>query len=105
MSSGEPLLEELTEEPSADADLKISVSKSGLGITSKGARVTLLVITVFAIVALPIALLKILVEHDLPLSLFIFADGLGTAAILAVAIMAMLGGRKRSASDSVGRAP
>ncbi|HEY6810414.1 MAG TPA: hypothetical protein VIZ70_04745 [Propionibacteriaceae bacterium] len=93
--SGEPLLEELTEEPTANADLKIFVNRSGITITSKGARVTLLVSTVLALVTLPIFLLWMHVEHDLPMSLFFYADGLGTAAILTVAIMALFGGGKK----------
>jgi hypothetical protein len=103
--SGEPLLEELTEEPTANADLRIFVSRNGVGITSRGARVTLLVTTVLALVALPILLLKIQVEHDLPMSLFFYADGIGTAAILGVAAMAMLGSGKKPLSDTVRRAP
>jgi hypothetical protein len=91
MGKGEYLLGELTEEPTENADLKIFVNRNGLGISSKAktARATLLVTTVLALVALPILLLRMQVKHDLPMSVFFYADGLGTAAILAVAIMAM----------------
>ena len=89
--NGEPLLEELTEEPTANADLKILVNRSGITITSKG----LLVSTVLALLTLPILLLWMQVEHDMPMSLFYFADGLGTAAILTVAIMALFGRVKK----------
>jgi hypothetical protein len=91
MGIGEPVLGELTEEPTENADLKIFVNRNGLGISSKAktARATLLVTIVLALVALPILLLTLQVKHDLPMSVFFYADGVGTAAVLAVAIMAM----------------
>jgi hypothetical protein len=103
--AGEPLLEELTEEPTADADIKIFVSRSGLGITSKGAPATLLVTTALALVALPILLLRLLVDHDIPMSVFFYADGLGTIAVLSVAAMTMTGNKNKRLSDPVKRAP
>lgn len=58
-----------------------------------------------ALVALPILLLRMLVEHDLPMNLFFYADGLGTVAILAVASMAIFGREKKPGSDSARPAP
>jgi hypothetical protein len=80
----EDSLEERPEEPTENADLHFSLSRTGLTVTSKGQRITLLVATLLALVILPIFLGWLKVEHGLPTSLFIFADTLGTAAILTV---------------------
>jgi len=85
------------ETPSGAADLRIQVTRDGVGIASraKTARATVVLVTIISLVALPLLLLRLQFNGTMPTSVFFFADALSTAAILTTVLVFAFGRGKR----------